>query len=317
MSLAATTKVNALRARAAMLRAARQFFYEREVTEVDVPLLTRYPTLDPYIAVIPAVYGGQQRCYLHTSPEYGMKALLADGMGDIFQLSHVFRDGEAGERHNPEFTLCEWYRIGWSLEALQEETVEFIRLFVGRSVRFERLSYAEALQVYSPVRLDSPRHDLLACLEAEGISGPVVEDAESQDELLNLIFGLLVEPQLGNDCIVIVCDYPPGMAELAQVKERNGQRVAERFEAYYQGYELANGYHELLDAAEQRHRFEARNAELQAQGRAALPLDEDFLAALERGIPDCCGVAVGFDRLMMLKQGCDDIAHILPRAWEL
>ena len=310
-------RVEILKDRAAQLRAVRSFFHERNVTEVDCPLLNHCPPLDTHIAVVPARFAGTETCYLHTSPEYGMKRLLAEGIGDIYQLSHVFRDAEVGQRHNPEFMMLEWYRVGWSLEQLQDEVADIVRLFLG-DLPCERLSYRNAFLKYAGVDLRAAcSADLKDVLAQNGIEGSLVDDTTTRDDLLNLIMGVVIEPHLGKDTITMIVDYPASQAELAQTRTVDGEVVAGRFECYVEGIELANGYHELLDAKEQRRRFENRNLGLIANGRDPRPIDEHFLAALELGIPECSGVAVGFDRLMMLRHGGGRIADVIPFHWPL
>ncbi|MCP5469351.1 MAG: EF-P lysine aminoacylase GenX [Chlamydiales bacterium] len=269
MSLALT---NRLEERAHMLARARAFFAEREVLEVDTPMLSRTAPIDAHIDCVEVKCIGKP-AYLHTSPEYGMKRLLCEGSGDIYQLAHVFRDNEWGEKHTVEFTMAEWYRLGFSLQQMIEETFRFIQLFVEVDT-FEVLSYHQVMCGH---------------------------DEES--------FALNIEPTLGQGKVTFMTDYPPEKAMLAQV---NAQGVAERFEVFYQGIELANGYHELGNALEQRRRLQEANRERLEFGKSRYPLDTLFLEALEKGLPDCCGVAVGFDRLMMLRYNAGKIDNILP-----
>lgn len=311
MSLASThNHLAILTDRAQMLGRARQFFAERDVMEVDCPLLCHAPAIDAHIDVIPATYVGREPRYLFTSPEYGMKRLLAEGCGDIYQLSHVFRDGEHGERHQPEFCLAEWYRVGMTFEEMIAETVEFIELFVGAGQR-QVMTYHEMFQQFAGVDIEAP--GLLNTLREKGVE--LYSGVEERDELLNLLLGQVIEPQLGREGVFVVTHYPASQAALARTITRDGVEVAERFEVYYRGVELANGYHELIDAEEQRQRFIRSNEERQQLGKVVYPLDEAFLAALEKGIPDCCGVAVGFDRLMMVRHGTESLADVIPFDW--
>ena len=262
-----------------MMARCRQFFAIRGVVEVDVPILSRASSVDVYIDPVHAICCNQP-AYLHTSPEYGMKRLLAEGMGDIYQLSHVFRDHEAGERHTPEFMMAEWYRVGFSFQQMIEETTDFIRLFLEEIPQeFEEFSYRDAFIHYV---------------------GRYPDSMEERDELL--VFE--IEPHFGKGKLTVIRGFPPEQAALSQV---NAQGMAERFEIYYQGIELANGYHELTDALEQRRRIVRANQKREQLGKKTLPIDEEFLAALEKGVADCCGVAVGFDRLMMLRHQVEDI----------
>ncbi len=298
-----------------MLSNARLFLMEQGGIEVDCPILTAGASVDLHINLMPATFDQREIRYLHSSPEYGMKRLLAEGIGDIFQISHVFRDGECGFKHNPEFTMAEWYRVGIPFEQMIAETVDFIRLFLG-DVPTSTISYRDALRKYAG--FDYVQEDvskLVKFMQAKGVE--VYPDAveEGKDALLNLILGALVEPQLGMGELKVLAYYPSTQAALAQTYEQEGALVAERFEVYYRGVELANGYHELTDPIEQRKRFVEANQGRLSLGKETLPLDESFLQALEKGIPDCCGVAVGFDRLMMLRHGAEKLAVVVPFDW--
>lgn len=304
-----------LRDRAFMLKHGRQFFHERGVLEVDCPALSCRASVDLHINLILASYDRRERAYLHSSPEYGMKRLLAQGIGDIYQLSHVFRDGESSYKHNPEFMMAEWYRCGITFTAMIEETVDFIRLFFG-DLPFHQMSYREIFQRYAGFDyVTSSVSDLLDYLAKAGIDAyPGIEE-EGPDALLNLILGTLIEPQLGQGELCVLSHYPASQAALANTMLIDGERVAERFEVYFQGIELANGYHELTDPIEQRKRLVEANQMRISMGKDELPIDENFLAALSQGVPDCCGVAVGFDRLMMLRHRKASLADVIPFAW--
>ncbi len=318
MSLAfqAKSKIERLYDRAAMLKRARLFFDERGVVEVDCPILSQSSSIDPHIDLISALYSNQTPCYMHSSPEYGMKRLLSLGMKDIFQISHVFRDGELSAKHNPEFTLAEWYRVGLSFEDMIEETLSFIRLFLG-PLPSETISYrALFLQEAGIDYLSSSTEDLLDYLRAQNI--PFWEELqnEGKDAVLNLILGAKIEPVLGRDTLTVLSHYPSSQSALAQKRQIGEEEVAERFEVYYKGIELANGYHELTDAVEQRKRLIEANQQRQSFGKAQLPIDERFLAALASGMPNCCGVAVGFDRLMMLRHGQSTLSDVIAWSWQ-
>jgi lysyl-tRNA synthetase class 2 len=315
MSLALVNKNALLLDRAAMLAAARTFFQERKVTEVDCPLVSASASIDAHIDLIPALDVSGKTRYLHSSPEYGMKRLLASGLGDIYQLSHVFRQGEQGMKHNPEFMMAEWYRLEKSFDFLIEETVDFIRLFLGRLPR-SILSYRELFQTFAGFDyLKADNRTLLSFLNKNGIEACCDENA-NKDDLLNQILGTIIEPQLGKDELTVLAYYPASQAALAQTVWRGEEKVAERFEIYYKGLELCNGYHELADAAEQRQRLIESNTARQELGKNTLPIDENFLRALEEGLPECCGVAVGFDRLMMLRHEAAHISEVIPFDWD-
>lgn len=306
--------------RAGMLARARAFFAQRSVLEVDCPLLSASASVDAHIDLIPAFPKGGQR-YLHSSPEYGMKRLLAEGSGDIYQLSHVFRDGEYGVKHNPEFMMAEWYRIGFTFEQLIEETIDFCRLFLG-DLPHTSITYREAFQRYAGFDyLTISDQQLQIELKRHGIAPYESALKEGREALLNLILATVIEPQLGRNALCSLKYYPASQAALAQTRIIDNEEVGERFEVYYNGMELANGYHELADPVEQRHRLESANIERIALGKEALPIDELFLAALDR-LPDCCGVAVGFDRLLLLmscnnfERGVPPLDSVLLFHWE-
>lgn len=277
-----------------MFAKARAFFAERNVLEVDCPILGGAAPIDLHIEIIST----STNRYLHSSPEYGMKRLLAQGVGDIYQLGHVFREGEVGRLHNPEFTMAEWYRHNFTFEELLEETLDFIRLFLG-PLPSRVLTYKQALEMYAkdPVLPEEAKH-------------------WDEDARASYLMGFVVEPQIGQDELTVIIHFPAAQAALARTTLIDGELVAERFEIYYRGTELANGYHELTDAAEQRIRLHQANDLRKLHNKPALPIDENFLSALQQGLPDCCGVAVGFDRLMLLRHDADSLADILPFHWD-
>lgn len=297
-----------------MLRQSRAFFAERDVMEVDCPALSRTAPLDLHIDVM-KVCGKQGLLgYLHTSPEYGMKRLLAQGIGDIYQISHVFREGEIGPLHNPEFTMVEWYRCGFSFEQMIAETLHYIRLFLG-DLSEACVSYQEVLHRY--VGVDENKMtaaDLFALAKEKGVC--VTDEAASwdKDTWLQLLVSLFVEPHLGQEELSVITHFPATQAALAKTIAREGVEVACRFEVYFNGIELANGYHELSDSAEQQRRFEKTSQDRARAGKDPLPIDEKFLSALGQ-LPDCCGVAVGFDRLMLLRHRQPTLQSVLPFTW--
>jgi lysyl-tRNA synthetase class 2 len=303
-----------LQQRARILQRIRAFFAERGVMEVETPVLSAAAITDPHLESFATRYTGPGHAegvpfYLHTSPEFPMKRLLAAGVGPIYQLCRVFRQGEAGRRHNPEFTLLEWYRPGFDHHRLMDEVATLVSPLLGLEGRaVERLSYREAFLRHAGLDpLEAPLEALQACARGLGISG---FEAEGERDLwLDLILTHAVEPQLGRDGLCFLYDYPASQAALAQLS-RADPRVAERFELYYRGVELANGFHELADPAEQRRRFEAELAVRREQRMDAVPLDERFLASLEQ-LPDCSGVALGVDRLVMLALGADSLEQVM------
>jgi lysyl-tRNA synthetase class 2 len=311
MSWRPTATLSALRHRAAMLAAARDFFAGRGVLEVETPILSSAAVSDPQIeSLATRVAGMAARSYLCTSPEYAMKRLLAAGSGDIYQICKVFRDAERGRWHNPEFTLIEWYRLGYDDAALMTEVEALVGCLLAprRLEPAERLSYSAALQRHAGVDAHGATDgDLTESARRHG----VVCDAElDRDAKLDLLMGLVVGPRLGLDRPCFICDYPASQAALARLKP-GLPPVAARFELYLNGVELANGFHELVNAGEQRARFDQDLALRRARSQAESPLDEHLLAALAAGMPDCAGVALGFDRLVALALGAPQLADAM------
>jgi elongation factor P--(R)-beta-lysine ligase len=299
-----------LSARAELLARAREFFQAHGVMEVDTPLLINTPVSDVHIhSASVRLAGAAAALFLHTSPEYAMKRLLAAGSGDIYQICHVVRSLEQGRLHNPEFTLIEWYRTGFSLAALMDEVEALVRTLLGAaSARTsERVSYRDAF--VRELNLDPLTATLQQLASAAAPLGLAARDMQ-RDEWLELLMGSLVGPRLGHRALTFVHSYPASQAALARLEPRN-PLVAQRFELYVDGIELANGFHELAAADEQRARFAADNAARQRLGLAVHAPDERLLAALEAGLPDASGVALGFDRVLMLASGASHIDEVL------
>ena len=295
-----------------MLAAAREFFAERGVLEVETPILSAAAVSDPQIESLRTQIAGLPAPrYLCTSPEYAMKRLLAAGSGDIYQICKVFRDAEHGRWHNPEFTLIEWYRLGFDDSALMNEVESLVGCLVAPFRRLEpaeRLSYSEALQRHAGVDAQgSSDAELAAAATRHGIVCPAELD---RDAKLDLLMGMVVGPRLGVERPCFVCDYPASQAALARLKGGTPP-VAARFELYLGGVELANGFHELADGVAQRARFEQDRAERHARGLWEPPLDERLLAALAAGLPDCAGVALGLDRLAAIALGAPRLADVM------
>jgi elongation factor P--(R)-beta-lysine ligase len=308
------SKIAHLKDRALAFSRVRSFFSKKKVLEVDTPILSHSAPIDEHIDVM-SVNLINTTGYLHTSPEYAMKRLLSIGIGDIYQLGHVFRLGEVGKRHNPEFTMIEWYRIGMPFLDFIKEVLELIQLFLG-PLPSSKISYREALKTYAGIDyINASQDELLKCAYKNGIELSTEHSWEKED-LLHLLMGSIVEPNLGKNELLVLSDYPASQAALAKTEVKEGEVVAKRFEIYYQGVELANGYLELTDPKEQRNRFIESNKKRAEMGKETLPLDENLLLALRNGVPECCGVAVGFDRLFMLKQKTDTIGEILPFHWD-
>ncbi|HSL17494.1 MAG TPA: elongation factor P--(R)-beta-lysine ligase [Methylomirabilota bacterium] len=309
-----TASLETLRLRAEILGAIRSFFAGRGILEVETPLLAAAPVTDLHLAALSCRYRGPGhdeglRLWLQTSPEFAMKRLLAAGSGPIYALDKAFRDGEAGSRHNPEFTLLEWYRPGWDHHRLMDEVEDLLTVVLGSSDA-ERLTYAEAFRRHAGV---DPFHDPVAALAARAadLLGHTPPDlGDDRDAWLELLLSHAVEPRIGRGGPTFVYDFPASQAALARVRPGDPP-VAERFELFLEGVELANGYHELGDPAEQRRRFEADLAERRARGLPEVPVDERLLAALAHGLPDCAGVALGVDRLVMLAAGATRIDQVI------
>lgn len=309
--------LSALTLRAQLLARVRDFFGQRQVLEVETPLLGTAAATDPQIDSFVTRYTGPgaaqgQPLYLHTSPEFAMKRLLAAGSGAIFQICKVFRNGETGRLHNPEFTLLEWYRPGFDHHRLMDEVEALVRHALAPWREFgagERLAYREAFLRHAGIDPHAANSaQFAACATAHGVNPPAAD--LSVDGWRDLLLTHLVEPHLGRQGPTFLYDYPASQAALARVRP-GAPALAERFELYIEGVELANGYHELGDARAQRARFEADLATRKAAGQNALPMDERLLAALSHGLPDCAGVALGVDRLLMLAVRARSLAEVL------
>ena len=310
-----TATSDVLAHRAMVLMHARNFFVDRGVVEVDTPMIVNAPVTDVHIHSAKVEFpDSARRFFLHTSPEYAMKRLLAAGSGDIFQICHVVRGLESGSQHNAEFTLIEWYRLGYTLDRLMNEVETLVRTLLGEiafDLSSEQLSYEEAfLQALDLDPITASMEELSAAAVEAGFSAESQRGAQ-RDELLELLMGTVIGPKLGQTSLTFIYNYPASQAALARVNPLD-PRYALRFELYCKGMELANGFLELYDADEQRERFEQDNEERQRRGLPAYPIDERLLAALQAGLPECAGVAVGFDRVMMLAAEVDHIDAVLP-----
>ena len=298
-----------LKKRAQMLQDIRSFFCQRDVLEVETPTLSRAATTDPSIHSVEAKLAGQSR-YLHTSPEFPMKRLLAAGSGDIFQVCKVFRAEESGRYHNPEFTLLEWYRLGFDDHHLADEVVELISCLSPSGLLSSpaiKISYQALFKERLGIDPLAISIDDLEALARRKTIHPGC--ALSHDAWLDLTFSHCLAPELSKSCLTVIYDYPASQAALARI-DPNGQTAA-RFEIFWGSIELANGFYELADSNEQRQRFEA---ELQMRKETKLPkipMDNYLLQALQEGLPDCAGVALGLDRLLMSLVGATHIDEVL------
>ncbi|GJM07554.1 MAG: elongation factor P--(R)-beta-lysine ligase [marine bacterium B5-7] len=295
-----------LQIRAQLFATIRQFFAERSVLEVDTPLLALASIPDPHVHSFQTDWLGNT-LYLQTSPEFSMKRLLVDGSGSIYQICKAFRHEEVGRFHQPEFTMLEWYRVGFSLPQLMQE-VESLVQTVLPSQAAVTLSYQGVFEQY----LNLNPH-IVSCDKLKEIALQHQLDIDLGDDKnawLDLLFTHVIEPQLAAHDLVFIHRYPAAQAALAKL-DPNNPALALRFELYVRGVEIANGFHELQDAVEQRQRFENENQRRFEQGLPLVPLDEAFLLALEKGLPDCCGVALGVDRLLMLMTEAEYINDVL------
>ncbi|GAC1664433.1 MAG: elongation factor P--(R)-beta-lysine ligase [Steroidobacteraceae bacterium] len=312
MSWRPTATLSALTRRAALLSAAREFFAQRGILEVETPVLSSAAVSDPQIeSLATQVAGLPAPAYLCTSPEYAMKRLLAAGSGDIYQICKVFRDAERGRWHSPEFTLIEWYRLGFDDVALMTEVATLIGYLLAPYRTLgpaERLSYSAAFERHAGIDAHLATDGELT--EAAQRHGVLCHAELDRDAKLDLLMGLVVAPRLGFERPCFICDYPASQAALARLKS-GPPPVAARFELYLDGIELANGFHELANGPEQRARFAQDQQRRRVRGQVERPLDERLLAALQAGLPDCAGVALGFDRLAAIALGAPRLADAM------
>lgn len=314
-----TAALEVLRQRGEILRRIRQFFDERGFLEVETPLLSGDSVIDRYLDPfeISADQTGGRPMYLQTSPEFGMKRLLAAGIGNIYQITRAFRREEVGIHHNPEFTMLEWYEVGADYEMGMRRLAELAAyLFPGQEVR--RSSFAEVLERHVGIDPWRAADDDLRKRIAIALSGDVADLATmDRDNLLNVAMAHLVQPHLGNGGPEIIYDWPASQAALARLRYiAEGVAVAERFELYVGGIELANGYHELLNAEELASRGDRNNADRVRHGKRALPKENRLIAAMRSGLPECSGTAVGVDRLVMAILGLAELRQVIPFPFE-
>lgn len=303
-----------------VFRVIREYFYKEAVVEVDTPIMSQFGNPDPALLNFKAKYHGPGKLYQHemfliTSPEYHMKRLLAEGSGSCYYLGKVFRDGEISPRHNPEFTMLEWYRLDYTLEQLMEEVVTLIKRITQKDLAVETYSYLAAFEKIleiNPFEMDLSA--LVAFIKAKGID--LTFELRDKDEALDLIVSHLIEPAFDPQKITLLYHYPASQASLSKVVEVDGYQVGKRFEAYWQGLELANGYEELTNSQEQRSRFMAENLQREKIGYQAVLIDELLLEALDQ-VPFCSGVALGVDRLLMAMQQTTEIQDVIPFGFEL
>lgn len=316
-----TASIQQLKQRAALLNTIRQFFAARDVLEVDTPAMSHATVTDVHLHTFQTEFvgpgyanGGQ--LHLMTSPEFHMKRLLAAGSGSIYQIGKAFRNEENGRYHNPEFTMLEWYRVGFDHHMLMDEMDALLQLVLGIGAA-ERMTYQQAfITVLGVCPLQGSMAELKQAAAKLGLSD-IAEPEQDRDTLLQLLFSIGIEPHIGQQVPAFVYDFPASQAALAKINPHDA-RVADRFEVYFKGIELANGFHELDNPAEQLARFEGDNVKRLEMGLTAQPIDYHLIAALQAGLPPCAGVALGIDRLIMLALGEDHIDKVtafpFPRA---
>jgi lysyl-tRNA synthetase class 2 len=301
----------ALHERASLNHQVRVFFTQRNVLEVETPALSQAGNTDPFIDSF-SVNTGTGLRWLHTSPEYPMKRLLAAGSGDIYQLCKVWRKDESGRRHNPEFTMLEWYRVSFSYPQLMQEVADLLHILIPH------LQKPPAFKTYRDVFLENLHLDphiadkagLAVCARAQGIH---IEAEMPVQAWRDLLLTHSIEPHFPTDRLTFIHHYPATQSALAKTVETDGQWVAERFEVYLGALELGNGYQEQTDAARNRQILE-QDAQIRSDG---IPVDEHFLAALEQGLPECAGVALGIDRILMCRMQVDDLKQVISFPWEV
>lgn len=307
--------LEALRLRAAVNALFRLYFAERDVLEVETPVLSEAGNTEPNIESFTTTFSGHADAgartrWMRTSPEYPLKRLLAAGVGDCYELGRVFRNGESGGRHNPEFTMLEWYRVGWDHLQLIDETVELVRRALGlirRQAGVVSLTYRELfVQGLSLDPFTASMAELQSPLSGHAIDGSGL----TRDDWLDLLISHRLQPAFPADRITVVRDWPATQCALARIRPGDPP-LAERFELYLGHHELANGYHELTDAGEQRQRFQRDLSVRESRITSLPPMDERLLRAMGQGMPACAGVALGVDRLLMAMMDTDRIADVL------
>jgi lysyl-tRNA synthetase class 2 len=300
--------------RAKLVSEIRRFFTDRGVVEVETPCMSQATVTDVHLfpfetRLIGPGHSAGTPLWLMTSPEYHMKRLLAAGCGPVYQICRSFRNEEMGRYHNPEFTMLEWYRPCYDMYRLMNEVDDLLQQILECEAA-ETLSYQQAFQRYLEVDPLSADKTQLREVAARLDVSNVADTEEDRDTLLQLLFVTGVEPNIGKERPTFIYHFPASQAALAQISSED-HRVAERFEVYFKGVELANGFHELTDAKEQHQRFLQDNRKRAAMGLPQQPIDNNLLAALEAGMPDCSGVALGVDRLIMLALGAESLSEVI------
>ena len=307
-----TASLDTLRIRAELLAEIRVFFRQRSVLEVETPILARATVTDPHIESLQLTTSptatGDDSWYLHTSPEFAMKRLLASGSGDIFQVARVFRQGEMGRLHNPEFSMLEWYRLDYDHHHLMDEVDELLQ-YLFETPSSIRMSYEDVFQSNIGLNPHEATLDtLIQCACDLGIGQELLDSLNERDQWLDLLMSGVVGPKLGHELPVFIYDFPASQAALAKVGSHG---LAERFELFIDGVEIANGYNELTNAKELSRRFRCDNALRKTLGASCVDIDDKLLAAMQHGLPTCAGVAVGLDRLLAWKMDAKSLAEVM------
>ncbi|MCF6776458.1 EF-P lysine aminoacylase GenX [Thiotrichales bacterium 19X7-9] len=292
-----SASIEMLQFRASVIRKIRAFFQKRGVLEVETPLIMPSPVTDPYIETFnfDTIYG---RAYLQSSPEYAMKRLLAAGSGSIYQISKAFRDEEISPKHNPEFSMLEWYRVDFNHYQLMDEIKALLKVLLP-SVEFQVITYKNIFEKVLGVNPHTEKLEILQSLVDQTIGQIQGLESVTRYHALELLFSYCIEANLEKDIFYFIYHYTKEQSALARIIETDEGVVSARFECFYQGLELANGYYELIDGIEQKKRFDSDLEIRKGEGKAQVPVDEYLLEALSSGLPDCAGVALGLDRLIM------------------
>jgi lysyl-tRNA synthetase class 2 len=311
-----TASLSTLARRAQLLNQTRKFFSKGDVLEVETPLACAHTVTEPNIESFSFSVDGATQQYLQTSPEYAMKRLLAAGAPDIFQICKSFRVGEKGQFHNPEFTMIEWYRHGYSLQQMMQETVNLItHLLVtnDESINVDYVSYANLTERVLGKSLKALTDNEIKQLAKE--NGLMLQSECSLSQCIDFLFSHKVEAAMCEQTITVVFHYPASQAALSKLNDTDDS-VAERFEVFYKGLELANGYVELLDPQQQLDRFVNDQHTRSQQGLREIEIDQRLIDAQDHGLPECAGVAVGFDRVMMLAVGASSLSEVISFDWD-
>lgn len=302
-----------------MYHRIRAFFLEREVLEVETPILSKGISTDPHLDAFSTHYQKSLQdipgkiFYLQTSPELHMKRLLADGFSSIFQITKVFRNGESGRLHNPEFSMLEWYRIGFSMERLINEALDLCMILIKECPVISK-SYQQAFM--DSIQIDPLKASIKNLMEFAQSRSPAPPDFSSVTDTLQFIMSAHVEPTFPVNTFIVIHHYPAAQAVLSMIDEKD-PRTAKRFEIYLNGHELGNGYEELLSGEENAMRMKEDNGRRKAMSKPELPVDKNFIDAMKKGIPACSGIAMGLDRILMLRSGAISINEVLAFPWDV